>query len=91
MGIEAKAALRLIGPVHAIAVELARHDVAEIAVPDILGALRQRDALELAPALVVEQAKLDLLGIGGKQREVRAAPVPGRAQRMRGARATAAC
>ena len=45
--------------------------------PDVLGALRQRDALQLAPALAVEQAKLHLLGIGGEQREVGAAPVPG--------------
>ena len=58
--IETKAPLRIIGAVHAIAVELARYDVVEIAVPDILGPLGQRDALELAPALAVEQAELDL-------------------------------
>ena len=45
---------------HAVTVELARGDVVEIAVPDVLGALRQRDALDLAPALAVEQAELDL-------------------------------
>ena len=67
----------------AVAVELAGRDVVEIAVPDVLGALRQRDALELAPALTVEQAKLDLFGIRGEQREVGSAPVPGRAERMR--------
>ena len=91
VGVEAEAAFRLIGSVHPIAVELARHDVAEIAMPDVLAALRQRDPLELAPALAVEQAKLDLLRIGGEQREVGAAPVPSGAQRMRGTRAIAAC
>ena len=35
--------------------------------------------------LAVEQAELDLRRVGGKQREIGAAPVPGRAQRMRGA------
>ena len=81
--IEAVAVLRLVRPVHAVAVELARRDVGQIAVPDIVGALRQRDALELARALAVEQAELDLRRIGGEQREVGAAAVPGRAERMR--------
>ena len=82
VGVEAKAALRLIGAMHAVAVDLAGHDVAEIAVPHILGALRQRDPFELAPALAVEQAKLHLLRIGGKQRKIGAPPVPAGSQRM---------
>ena len=80
--IEAVARFRRVGPVHAIAVELARRDVGEIDVPDVLGALRQRDALDFASAVAVEQAKLDLGGVGGEQGEVGAAAVPIRAQRI---------
>jgi hypothetical protein len=54
--------------------------------PDILGALGQRDAPRLAPPVAVEQAQLDLLGAGGKERKVGAAPVPRGAERMRTAR-----
>ena len=60
--IEAVPGLRIVGAVHAIAVELAGLRVGQIAVPDILGALRQRDALDLAPSGRIEQAELDLLG-----------------------------
>src|SRR6185312_6440813 len=52
--------------------------------PDILGALGQFDALELAAALVVEQAKLDLLGIGGEQGEIGAPTVPACAEARSG-------
>src|SRR4051812_36151965 len=65
---------------HAVAVELAGRDVVEIGVPDILGALRQLDTLELAAALHVEQAQLDLLRVGGEQREIGAASVPASAE-----------
>ena len=54
----------------------ARGDVVEIAVPDVLGALGQFDPLELAAALAVEQAQLDLFRIGREQREVGAPSVP---------------
>ena len=84
--IEAVPGLRIVGAVNAIAVELARLGVGQIDVPDVLGALRHRDAVDLVPPALVEQAKLDLLGGAGEQREVRAAPVPGGAERMRRAR-----
>ena len=83
VGIEAMAGFRLVGAVDAIAVELARLRVGQIAVPDVLGALRQRDALGLVAAGLVEQAELDLFGGRREQREVRAAAVPGGAERMR--------
>ena len=85
-GIEAVAGLRLIGAVHAIAVKLAGSDVRKIDVPDVVGAFRHRDALGLALALAVEQAQFDLGGIGGKQREIGSAPVPGRTERVGSAR-----
>ena len=62
VGIETVPGLRIVGPVHAIAVELARLGVGQIDVPDVLGALRQRDAVDLVPPGLVEQAQLDLLG-----------------------------
>ena len=86
VGIEAVSGFGIVGAVDAIAVELARLRVGQIAVPDVFGALRQRDAVDLVPPALVEQAKLDLLGGAGEQREVRAAAVPGRAERMRRAR-----
>ena len=66
---------------HAIAVELPWDHIAQITVPDVLGPFRQRDALEFAPALAVEQAKSTLRRICGEQREIRSAAVPGRPQR----------
>src|SRR5262245_5741054 len=84
--IEAKAALRLMGAVHAVPVKLARANVVEIAVPDVLAALRQGDALALTPALAVEQAELDLAGIGRKQRKIRPPAIPGGAEGVRRSR-----
>jgi hypothetical protein len=84
--IEAVPLLRLVGPVHAIAVELAGAQLRQVAVPDEIGALAQRDALHLALAGLLEQAQLDLLGVAREQREIHPFAVPGRAERMRGTR-----
>src|SRR5262245_51144597 len=81
--IEAKAALRLIRAVDPIAVELPRRHVVEITVPDVFGALRQLDALDLATAVAVEQAKHHLFSIRRKQRKIRAPPIPAGAKRVR--------
>src|SRR5499433_1584353 len=81
--IETQSALGLIRAVNAVTVELSRRDIVEVAVPDVLGAFRQRDALDLAPTMAVEQAKLHFFGIGRKQREISSAPVPSGSQRMR--------
>jgi hypothetical protein len=51
-------------------------------VEDLVGIFRQRDPLELPLPGIVEQAKLDLGGIGRKQREIDAEPGPGGAQRI---------
>jgi hypothetical protein len=45
-------------------------------VPDVLGTLGQFDAFEFTAALTVEQAKLDLVRVGGEQREIGAPAVP---------------
>src|SRR5262249_31989820 len=51
--------------------------------PDLVGEFGQLDALELALAVDVEQAELDLAGMGGEQREIDADAVPGGAERER--------
>src|SRR3981081_2985699 len=76
VGVEAVAVFGLVKSVNAIAIELSGRNVVQIAVPDIFGALGQFDAFELAAALTVEQAKLDLLRIGREQRKVGAPAVP---------------
>ena len=81
--IEAVAGLGSVGTVGAQAVELARTQVGEVAVPDLVGELGQRDPLDLAPALGVEQAELDAAGVGGEDRDVHARSVPGGAERER--------
>ena len=73
--------LRLVGAVHAVAVDRAGPRVGQIAVPDLVGVFGQLDALELALAVVVEQAELDLGRVGREQREIDAEPVPGGAER----------
>ena len=87
VGVEAVAVLGLIGPVNAIAVELSGRDVVQIAVPDVLAALGQFDAFELAAALAVEQAKLDLLA---HWRRTARNWCPGRPSLHRGARSVPA-
>ena len=82
--IETMAFLRLIGPVHAIAVKLPRSRFGQISVPDLIGVLSQTDArLLLRRVGRIEQAKLNGSGILGKEREADARAVPGGAERVR--------
>ena len=81
VGVEAVAGLGRVGAVRAQAVELAGAEVGKVAVPDLVGELRQRDAVGLAPALGVEEAELDPRGMGGEDRDVDAGAVPGGAER----------
>ncbi len=76
VGVEAMAVFGLIGAMNSVAIKLSGRDVIQIAVPDVLGTLGQFDAFEFAAALTVEQAKLDLLRVGGEQRKVGAPAVP---------------
>ena len=87
VGIEAVARVRRVGPVHAVAVELARPHVGQVAVPDHVGLLGQRDRQRFDFGVGrIEQAELDSRRMLGEQREVDADAVPGRAQRIRRAR-----
>ena len=81
--IEAMALLRRVFPVHPIAIYGAGPRIRQITVPNLVGVLRQRDALELALAAGIEQAQLDASRVRGEQREVDTETVPRRAQRVR--------
>ena len=77
------AVLRLVRPIDAIAVAQAGPRVGDVAVPDLIGVLGKREPVQLAPAALVEQAELDLFRVRGKEGEVNAFAVPGRAERTR--------
>ena len=81
--VEAQSTLGVIGAMHPIAIELPRGHIAQVAVPDILCAFRQRYALDLAPTMAIEEAQFDFFGVRRKQREICSAPVPSCSQRMR--------
>jgi len=78
--VEAVPGSRVVWPVDAVAVALARGDVREVAVPVVRGDLVQLDA---RLAVAVEQAELYALGVLGEKREVRPLAVPGGAERER--------
>ena len=64
VGVETVAALGLVGPVDAIAVQQTRPCLGQIRVPVGIGALANVDALQLVPAGVIEETQLHLLGVG---------------------------
>src|SRR5687768_11365640 len=78
--VEAVTALEVVSAVNPIAVDQAGPGLGQVAVPDVVGALADLNALDLAPSARIEQAKLDALGVLRKQREVDPRAVPGRAQ-----------
>ena len=83
--IEAVTLLRLVGPVDAEAVELSGLHVREIAVEHLIGIFGKLDPVRLLGAGRVEEAQLDLGGVGREQGEIGAPTVPERSARMRGA------
>jgi hypothetical protein len=78
--IEPVTAFWFVRTVGTITIELAGRNIVQIAVPDILGAFGKRDPFDLPTAMVVEQAELDLFGMCRKQREIRSAAIPTRAE-----------
>src|SRR5215210_6332644 len=61
--------------VDAVAVDLARTRIRQIAVPYLVRVFRKFDALDLLLALQIEQAEFHLGGIGREQGEVDAEPI----------------
>src|SRR5206468_10702944 len=81
--IEAMAFFGPIRTVNAIAVQESRPRFRQIAVPDPVGALGKRKALELAATARIEDGQLDGGGMRRMQREVNALAVPCCAERVR--------
>ena len=79
--VEAMAAFRVVRPVDAVGVPLARPDVRQVAMPVEGGPLGQRESR--LDVVGVEETELDSLGMLGEEREVRPVPIPGRAERKR--------
>src|SRR5262249_20919179 len=69
--------------VDTVAVELLRARLGQIAVPHLIGVLRQYDTRLLMLAGTVEQAQFDLFRMRRKQREIDPLAVPGGAERGR--------
>jgi hypothetical protein len=74
---------RIVRPIDTIAVDQSGTRVGKVAVPDGVGVLRQRDAIDFAPPARIEQTELDLFRVFGEERKVDAGAVPGRAERVR--------
>ena len=70
-------------PMHPVAIELARPQVRQIAVPHFVGISRQGQPGDLAPAAGLEQAQLDPFGMGREEGEIDPAAIPGGAQGCR--------
>jgi hypothetical protein len=62
-GLKRNPAFRLVAAVNPITIELSWRHIVQIAVPDVVGALGQGDALNFAAAIGVEEAELDFLSI----------------------------
>ena len=86
VGVEAMTVLRVVGPVHAIAIDLTGVGVGQVAVPDLVGVLGQFDALDLGFTAGIEQAQLHFGGVCGKDGEIHAQAVPGRPRGRAGPR-----
>src|SRR5258706_4200211 len=76
VGIEAVTLFGLVGTVDAISVELPGTKLRQVTVPHEIGALAQRDALQLPFPGLVEEAQLQLLRIAPDECEVHALSVP---------------
>ena len=86
VGIEALAEVGAVGAVGAEAVERSRNGAGQVAMPDEVGALRQRAAHQFAPPAAVEDAQVDGFGMLREHREVHTFAVPACPQGVRPAR-----
>jgi hypothetical protein len=65
-----------------VSVNQTKPRIGEISVPDFVGAFRQIEARDFAPAGRIEQAKFNALSMGRENGEVGAETVPGGAKRI---------
>jgi len=80
VGVEAVAVFRLVGAVHPVAIDQAGVSVGEVAMVDLIGVFGQLYALDFLLAGGVEQAQLDLGGVGREEGEVDPKAIPGGAE-----------
>ena len=72
VAVETQAFLRLIWPVHPVAVKLARAHLGQVNMPHPVGAFPQADGLRFLRVLrLIEQAEIDVFGAFRKQGEIR--------------------
>ena len=88
VGVEAMAALRLVGAVHAVAVALPGPQAGNVDVPDLVGLLGQHDPARLDVSLARPRrgTARPPVGVLGEEREVHALAVPRRAEGIGAAR-----
>ncbi|MNM73230.1 hypothetical protein D3C81_849500 [compost metagenome] len=81
--VEAVPVRGIVGAVRAVAVQRAERRVGQVAVPDLVGAFRQRQACQFLAAVLGEQAQVEARGMRREHREVDPQPVPVGAQGVR--------
>ena len=81
--IETMPVLRIVRAIHTISVQCAGFDFRQVAVPNLIGVLRQDDTSQLAIAARVEDTQFDFFRVLGEEREIHTAAVPCCAQRIR--------
>src|SRR5215207_3819011 len=79
VGIESMALRGIVRTMHAISIEPAGAGFWQVAVPGLVRAFAQLDALQLTPAVRIEQTQLDSGGVRGEHGKIHAFAIPGRA------------
>ncbi len=81
--VEAVAELGLIRSGNAVAVQRARPQARNVAMPDLIGVFRQRQAFDFALSRRIEQTHFDFFSVFGKEGEIDPLAVPCRTERIR--------
>ena len=81
MVVETVAVFGVVRAVHAIAVDLPRVRIGQVAMEGFVGVFRQFDAFQFDFTRSVEQTQFNLGGVGGKQREIDPQSIPSCPQR----------
>ena len=81
--VETHAALGIVRPINAVAVELSRTHIGQEHMPDLVRVFRHRDAnIFLGRVDIIEEAEIDRGRHFGKNREVNSVAEPGRSERI---------
>src|SRR3982750_727480 len=82
IGIEAVARFRFVWPMYPIAVDCSGRHPGQVSVPDLIRIFRQFNSLNF-PLRRIEQAHLNLGGVGREQCKIGSLPIPRGATRKR--------